>query len=85
VAELRCEVSGPLDLGVLDAVLRLELAVRRAGGRLELTADRDVTGLLSACGLTGVVEPGRQPEAGEDAGRERRAVQEVVHVRHRAP
>lgn len=42
----------PLDLGVVDALARLQLAVRRAGGRVRLAqGGPDLGALLGLCGL----------------------------------
>ncbi len=75
------QVVGRIDarrpcLAMVDALARLQLSARRTGCAVRL---RDVTpqlrGLLELTGLGGVfaVEPGREPELGEELG-----VQEVV-------
>jgi hypothetical protein len=56
---------GSPDLHVVDALARLQLAVRRLGATLELRAMApELCGLLEVTGLGG--ELGRQPEDGED-------------------
>ncbi len=67
---------GPrVDLGTLDGLARLELAVRRAGARLELVGDAaDLRALLVLTGLADVLAGGsglehqRQPEDAEVVG-----------------
>ncbi|MFP5318689.1 MAG: hypothetical protein ACLGI2_10400 [Acidimicrobiia bacterium] len=64
------------DLGLVDALAHLQLAARRAGGRIEVRgASPDLAGLLELVGLAGAlaVEVGGEPEGGEEVG-----VQEVV-------
>ncbi len=60
------------DLGVVDALARLHLAARRAGGS---TRVRGGDALLAPCGLSEVLAPDRQPELHEQLRAE-----EVVHV-----
>ena len=63
------------DLGIVDALARLQLAAIRAGTRVVVTrAPEDVVDLLRLCGLAETLglEPRRQPEDGE----ERRRVEE---------
>jgi len=70
-----CELTGPLDLTVLDALARLVLAARRRGLRCELSSTEP--GLLCLTGLDeALLQPVRQPEPGE----QRRRVEEVVQV-----
>jgi hypothetical protein len=61
-----------VDLGTLDGLARLELAVRRAGARLELVgAAADLRALLLFTGLADVLavpRPGVRPDVGPDAG-----------------
>ncbi len=63
-----CDVGGlgPPGLGVVDLLARLQLAARRAGGRIRLREpDPALHGLLDLVGLSFEVE--RQPEQGEPA------------------
>jgi hypothetical protein len=66
------------DLAIVDSLARMQLGARRRGTRLKL---RDVSdelrGLLELVGLADVLalEPGRQPEVGEQLG-----VDEVVQA-----
>jgi hypothetical protein len=54
---------------VLDALARLQLAARRAGGEIRLRgADDDLLRLLEVTGLAAVVRVEREPEPGEEAG-----------------
>ncbi|MDN5381746.1 MULTISPECIES: STAS domain-containing protein [Streptomyces] len=58
-----CDVGGlgPPGLGTVDLLARLQLAARRAGGRIRLRApDPALSGLLDLVGLPFEVE--RQPE-----------------------
>lgn len=71
------------DLGLVDALLRLQLSAQRRGWRVALRdPSADLRGLLELAGLTGVLpelrggEPRRQPELGEQLG-----VDEVVQPR----
>ena len=71
-------VACPADLGVVDALARLQLVAKRLGCRVVL---REITDDLGAMlWLAGVAdlfgELGRQPEGGEQVG-----VQEVVDRR----
>lgn len=68
---------GRADLAAVDALARLALAARRSGGRLEVRADDGLASLVRLAGLQEQlsVEPGRQPDLGEDLGTE-----EVVDV-----
>jgi hypothetical protein len=69
--ELTCEVTGRIDLSLVDALARLRLITRRHDARLHIKADgcRDELGaLLSYLGLESLTdwsEPGGQAEAGE--------------------
>ncbi|MGZ4333518.1 MAG: hypothetical protein ACXVRJ_04530 [Gaiellaceae bacterium] len=57
------------DLGIVDALARLQLAARRCGYRVDVTAaPEDVLELIDLAGLTEVlgVEPRRQPEQREE-------------------
>ena len=71
-------VSPPFDLGQLDGLARLQLAVRQQGWRLLLREPCPTfRGLLDLTGLLDVlVESGREPERGEQLG-----VDEVVQPR----
>lgn len=60
------------DLGALQALARLLMSVRRAGGRLYLRGPADQA-LFDLVGL--VLQPVGDAEAGEQSG-----IQEVVHV-----
>jgi hypothetical protein len=78
---LVCELRGPPDLGVVDALARLQVMARRLDVRLRVRPTSD--GFRALLGLTGLehavperLEPGGQVEAGEQRG-----VQEVVDVR----
>ena len=75
---LLVELTGCPDLGVLDALARLQLAAARTGMRCELLATGTRTAqLLELAGLSGVVgQPVGQPEAREERG----GVEEVVQV-----
>lgn len=74
---LVCELQGPVDLCVVDALARLQLTARRCGGMLQVrVVGAELLGLLALVGLAEVLQPVRQPEARE----ERRGVQEVVDV-----
>ena len=78
-------VDRPVSLATVDAVLRLHLAVRRAGGRLAVRgATAELAELMSLVGLDpmllldpqcGSGEPQGQSEAGEQL-----LVEEVVDV-----
>ena len=68
-ARVVVEVSGDVDLRVLDALARLQLAARRSGDTLVVRG----CALLE---LVGLVEVVGKPEAGE----ERLGVEEVVDV-----
>jgi ABC-type transporter Mla MlaB component len=60
------------DVGTVDALARLQLTARRLGCRLQLRrASRELRGVLVLCGLSDVlgVEPRRQAEEREQAGR----------------
>jgi hypothetical protein len=68
-----------LDLALVDALARLQLAALRRGCRLQLRdAPEELCALLELVGLAGVlgVEPRREPEGGEQLG-----VEEVVQPR----
>ena len=68
-----------MDLGIVDALARLELEARRAGLELTVRAPRDLVLLVAFCGLEealGVVELQRQPEERE----ERRGVEEEAEL-----
>jgi hypothetical protein len=67
--DVACALTGHPDLGVLDALARLQLLARRLGRRLTISGDDE--GLLALTGL----EVLRQAEAGEQRG-----VEEVVDV-----
>ena len=57
------------DLEIVDALARLQLAARRAGYRIDVTAaPADVIELIELAGLTETlgVEAGRQPEEREE-------------------
>ena len=59
------------DLALVDALLRLELVLRRRGSRVCLRdAPADLAGLVGLIGVADVlaVEPGRQAELGEHLG-----------------
>jgi hypothetical protein len=61
----------PLDLEVVDALARLQLAARRAGRSIQLVnPSQELRGLLDFAGLAGVVpsalEPVGQSESGEE-------------------
>lgn len=64
-----CELSGAIDLGVVELLADLHLQARRSGASLTVTGDDQ--GLLELLGL----EVLRQPEPAKERG-----VQEVVHV-----
>ena len=69
------DAQGP-DLALVETLMRLQLLARRRGARLCLrNASEDLNGLLELVGLADAlgVEPGRQPELGEELG-----VEEVV-------
>jgi ABC-type transporter Mla MlaB component len=77
---LVCRVAGPVDLGVVAVLARMQLVVGRLGGVLQVQAtSAELPELLALTGLEGLVavssEPGRQAEAGEQGG-----VEEVVDV-----
>lgn len=82
VRDVVCEVHDPVDLSVVDALARLQLAARRLDRQVRLRPVGAQAGeLLGLCGLTDAVpqasEPGGQPEAREQGG-----VEEVVDVTH---
>lgn len=52
---LVCVVSGPIDLGVLEALTRLRLLTHRRGSRLLVRAEG--SGLAELLALTGLEEP----------------------------
>jgi hypothetical protein len=61
------------DLGVVDGLARLQLALRRRGARLRLRgAPPELAGLLRLCGLDAAVgaQPPGQAELGEEPGEE---------------
>ena len=63
--------SGRPDLAVVDDLLRLQLAAKRAGCSIRLRdAGFELSGLLALVGLDEVVriEMGGQPEGGEQVG-----------------
>jgi hypothetical protein len=68
---LDCSGFGEPDLADLDALLRIQLALKRAGGDLVLQVSGPRLGeLIGLIGLDNVlecrsVEPGREPEEGE--------------------
>jgi hypothetical protein len=71
------------DLGVVDALARLQLAARRRGGSIRLRDPcPELRGLLELVGLAEalLVEAGREPELGEQPG-----VEEVVQAGDPAP
>lgn len=84
IREVSCHVVGPVDLVVVDVLLRVQLMVRRSG--LELIVYANGPSLTDLVVLVGLVrelpafrltplQPGGQLEAGEQRG-----VEEVVHV-----
>ena len=89
-----CRISGPVDLGVVDALARLRLVASRAGAGWRVTGCAELTGLLAVVGLGQLCggpgpEPGRpglpgppgsEPVGQAEAGEQRR-VEEVVDVR----
>ncbi|MGW0819891.1 STAS domain-containing protein [Streptomyces sp. NPDC002845] len=71
-----CDVAGigPPGLGAVDVLARLQLAARRAGGRIRLRdPDPALRALLGLVGLSFEVEG--QPEEGEPAGGVEEAVE----------
>lgn len=67
------------DLGLVDALARLQLEVSRRGGTMRLRdAPADLDGLLGLLGLAGVIglQPRRQAELGEQLG-----IEEVMEPR----
>ena len=70
-ARLSCEISGRVDLSVVDALCRLQLVTKRQGGCLRVrhnACSAELAALLSYLGLESVaalLEPGGQAEAGE--------------------
>jgi hypothetical protein len=51
--DIVCELEGAMDLGVVDAIARMQLATRRCGVRFWLRcSDDDFRGLLALAGLT---------------------------------
>ncbi|MEV0323998.1 STAS domain-containing protein [Streptomyces sp. NPDC050658] len=77
---LVCDVAGvgPPVLAAVDALARLQLTARRAGGRIRLRDPAPhLTELLDLVGLPFDVEVGRQAEQREPTGR----VQEAVEAR----
>ncbi len=89
-----CRVSGPVDLGVVDALARLRLEASRSGAGWRMTGCADLAGLLRVTGLGQLcgagAAPGTRPERSElpgsepvgqaEAGEQRR-IEEVVDVR----
>ena len=82
--ELDCHVAGPVDLGLVDTLLRLQVLARREGRTLVVhAAGPELSDLLVLVGLDGALpevrrgglQPVRDPEPGEQ-----RRVEEVVHV-----
>lgn len=72
------ELTGCPDLGVLDALARLQLAALRSGMGCELlSAGSSLAELLDLTGLSAVV---RQPIGQPEAREERCGVEEVVQV-----
>lgn len=75
----RCPIDGTRpDLALVDALARLQLAVRRLGWSLEVRSPSpELRGLLELVGLAEVLglplQAGREPEGGEQLG-----VEEVV-------
>ncbi|WP_117434531.1 STAS domain-containing protein [Streptomyces triticisoli] len=77
-----CDVGGlgPPGLGVVELLARLQLAARRAGGRIRLRdPDPGLGALLDLVGLS--IEAERQPEQGEPAP----GVEEAVEPGDPAP
>ncbi|MFG2650130.1 STAS domain-containing protein [Streptomyces sp. NPDC048436] len=77
---LVCDVAdlGPPVLAAIDALARLQLTARRAGGRIRLRDPAPhLTELLHLVGLSFEVEVEREAEQREPAGR----VQEAVEAR----
>ena len=73
--------SGRLDLGVVDALARLQLGARRAGLSMELRhVCPRLLGLLDLCGLAGLATGGglAVEAVGEAEGGEQLGVQEAV-------
>jgi len=73
-APLLCDVAACAvpDIGIVDALARLELTVRRGGGRMALRgASAELLDLLAWCGLPAplLVEAERQAEEREEPGR----------------
>ena len=71
-AELSCDVEGPVDLSVVDALARLQLMARARGARLRVSvaaSSEDLPVLLAFLGLSGALadqlEPRGQTEARE--------------------
>ena len=81
--ELACHVGGPVDLGLVDALLRLQVLARREGWSLIVhAAGPELSDLLVLVGLDGSlpeVRRGLQPVGDSEPGEQRR-VEEVVHV-----
>lgn len=86
IGTVACHVVGPVDVVVVDVLLRVQLLVRRS--RLELVvaaSSPSLADLVLLFGLAEVLPPigstclqlGGQPEPGEQ-----RRVEEVVHVGH---
>jgi hypothetical protein len=68
---LDCSVLPEADLGQVNGLACLLLSLRRRGEDLLLSnASDDLLELIDLAGLTGVlgIEPGRQPEEGEETG-----------------
>lgn len=77
---LVCDVAdvGPPVLAAIDALARLQLTARRAGGRIRLRNPAPhLRELLDLVGLPMEIEMGRQAEQGEPPG----CVQEAVEAR----
>ncbi len=69
--ELRCEITGRVDLSLIDALCRLQLITARRDAHLRISArgcSEELVALLGYLGLERLaerLEPGRKAEAGE--------------------
>jgi hypothetical protein len=66
--EVTCEITGVVDLSLVDTFGRLLLITRRHGARLYVKENGcapELAALLAYLGLGDLLEPGRQSEAGE--------------------
>ena len=73
-----CELTGPADVAVVDALARLQLVARRRGLRCDVRVEGpELIGLLDLLGLRGALG---QPVGQAEACEQRPIVEEMVDV-----